>query len=114
MTLRNRAAAGGLALAAALTAGQAAFADIYLRKGSQEINVVDKGGKLYCTRQSDGYEMCNGLVKAADGSYKGKTMKHPDMPKFMTFNGTVILSGASLKIKGCAVGVCDSETWSKK
>ena len=108
-------AAGGLALVAgALLAGQAALAETYLRKGSQEIEVVDRGGKLYCTRVSDGYEMCNGMARAGDNTYKGRTMKHPDMPRFMTFNGTVVIGASSLKIKGCAVGICDSETWTKK
>lgn len=108
-------AAVGLGLAAGLLlVGQAALADVYLRKGDQEINVVDKNGKLYCTRISDGYEMCNGMAIASDGSYQGKTMKHPDMPRFMTFNGTVVIASNGLKIKGCAVGMCDSEVWQKK
>lgn len=103
----------GLAVLAA-TAGTAA-ADTYMRKGSQAITVAVKGGKLYCTRASDGFEMCNGMAKNGSG-YSGSGMKHPDMPGFMTFNGNVTMAGNSLTIKGCAIGqsMCDSETWSKK
>lgn len=93
----------------------AATADTYMRKGSQAINVAVKGGKLYCTRASDGFEMCNGMDKSG-GGFAGSAMKHPDMPGFMTFNGKVSMSGNSLTIKGCAIGesMCDSETWTKK
>jgi len=91
-----------------------ASADTYLRKGDQEINVhvVDNG--LYCTRTSDNFEMCNGMIKYTDGSWRGKKMKHPDMPGFMTFNGTVTFTDAGLTIKGCAIGICQSEEWTKK
>ncbi|MDX2289559.1 MAG: hypothetical protein NW217_12155 [Hyphomicrobiaceae bacterium] len=87
----------------------------YIRKGGQAINVAVKGGKLYCTRTSDGFEMCNGMSKSG-GGYAGAAMKHPDMPGFMTFNGQVTMSGSALTIKGCAIGqsMCDSETWKKK
>ncbi len=100
--------------ALAVTAGTAA-ADTYVRKGSQAINVAVKGGKLYCTRASDGFEMCNGMAKSG-GGYAGSGMKHPDMPGFMTFNGSVSMAASSLTIKGCAIGqsMCDSETWTKK
>jgi uncharacterized protein (DUF2147 family) len=42
-------------------------------------------------------------------------MKHPSMPGFMTFNGSVSVSASSLSIKGCAVGqsMCDAETWTR-
>lgn len=115
MKLRNAISKGAFVLAAGIVlAGQMALADVYLREGNQEIEVVDRGGQLFCTRTSDGYEMCNGMTKAADGSYQGRTMKHPDMPKFMTFNGTVVIGSNALQIKGCAMGICDSEVWQMK
>ena len=107
-------ALGGLTAGIALAFATVAGADAYIREGTQEINVVDKGGRLYCTRASDGYEMCNGMTKQSDGSWKGKKMKHPDMPKWMSFNGTVIFTASGLSTKGCAVGMCDSESWKKK
>ena len=101
-------------LVTGIYAGAANAEGMYLRKGKDKIKVATKGGKLYCTRQSDGFEMCNGMTKQS-GQWKGGSMKHPDMPGFMTFNGTVTMSGSSLSIKGCAIGesMCDSETWKK-
>ena len=112
----TRSLAGATVAMAVLAAGATAVsADTYMRKGSQAITVAVKGGKLYCTRASDGFEMCNGMAKSG-GGYSGSGMKHPDMPGFMTFNGTVTMAGNSLTIKGCAIGqsMCDSETWTKK
>lgn len=101
-------------------AAQSSFAaeikDTYLRKGDQPISVFSQSGKLYCRRVSDGFEMCNGMEKQADGTWQGKKMKHPDMPGFMTFNGTVVIgSNAKMSIKGCAMGqsLCDEEIWDK-
>lgn len=107
---------GVLALAATMAMAATAHAEgTYMRKGDQAIKVAVKGGKLYCTRASDGFEMCNGMAKSG-GGWAGGSMKHPDMPGFMTFNGKVSMSGSSLTIRGCAVGesMCDSETWTKK
>lgn len=78
---------------------------------------VTTGGGLSCriTKGSKpGFEMCNGMGGGGN-SWKGAGMKHPDMPGFMTFNGTVAVSGNSLSIKGCAIGasMCDSETWTR-
>lgn len=107
----------GILLAASVGSTALAMGD-YVRKGKQGdeiITVTNKGGKLFCTRKKDGFEMCHGMAKEGD-AWKGKKMKHPDMPGFMTFNGTVTFSGNGLKIKGCAVGnsMCDEEKWSKK
>ena len=88
----------------------------YLRKGSQTIKVFTSGGRLYCKRASDGFEMCHGMTKKSGSKWSGGNMKHPDMPGIMTFNGTVTFSGSGLSIKGCAIGqsMCDAESWTKK
>lgn len=86
----------------------------YLRKGTDTIHVFTQDGKLFCQREGDGFELCHGMEKQANGEWKGKKMKHPDMPSFMTFNGTVIIgSNQKLSIKGCAMGnsMCDQEIW---
>jgi len=85
----------------------------WLRKGDQVIAVVDGADGLTCTRVSDGFEMCHGMEKQADGTWAGPNMKHPDMPKFLTFDGTVIMTSKQLKIEGCMVGgaICDAEVW---
>ena len=101
------------AAVAMVTLPAAAETTQWLREGSQVITVTDDGGKLMCTRASDGFEMCNGMTSTGAGTWGGPKMKHPDMPGFMTFNGTVTVDGDSLSIKGCAVKVCDSETWTK-
>jgi hypothetical protein len=110
-----RPTAFGLAAAMAVTfSAPMAFAEIYLREGNQQIEVTKTDGRLSCLRTSDSYEMCNGMTEQADGTWKGKKMKHPDMPRWMSFNGTVTFNDTGLKIKGCALGICDSENWTKQ
>jgi uncharacterized protein (DUF2147 family) len=99
--------------------GAAEVAGTWVRPNGEIAQVSQKGGHLYCkivTGKSPGFEMCNGMEKSADSMWQGGHMKHPEMPGFMTFNGTVTLSAASLTIKGCAIGqsMCDAETWTRK
>ncbi|MEE9388355.1 MAG: hypothetical protein V3U96_07075 [Paracoccaceae bacterium] len=105
-------AAALFAMAAFATTAQAESVE-YLRKGSQIVTVSNDGGTLSCLRVSDGFEMCNGMVKQENGSWTGKNMRHPAMPKFMKFNGTVIFTEAGLNIRGCAMGICKAEDWAK-
>ena len=104
-----------IAAAAVAFSATAAVADTYIRPhktGDQQINVVITDGALWCTRASDGYEMCNGMTENEDGTWGGKNMRHPDMPKWMKFKGTVYFNDGGLKIKGCAI-ICDNEDWTK-
>ena len=89
-TILTTASALGLALVFASPANSASMGN-FLRKGKDTIHVSTKGGKLYCKRKSDGFELCHGMEKKGN-AWKGKKMKHPDMPGFMTFNGTVTFS----------------------
>lgn len=100
----------------AATLGTSVSADVlgtYMRKGDQVITLHTEGGLLYCTRGSDGFELCHGMALQADGTYQGEDMKHPDMPRFMTFNGTVTFGTGMVSLKGCAAGksLCQSEDW---
>ncbi|MGE4610735.1 MAG: hypothetical protein AAED33_04975 [Paracoccaceae bacterium] len=97
------------------TTASAKIIGVYFRNGEQFILVRTEGDLLYCTRVSDGFEMSNGLAPRADGSWSEFTMKHPDMPKFMTYRGTAILTEVSMTLEGCTAGnaQCDSETWEK-
>ena len=105
----------------ALTLGAATFATsvgaevlgVYVRKSDQVITMHTEGGLLYCTRASDGFELCHGMTEQPNGTWKGKKMKHPDMPRFMTFNGTVTFGADQVSLKGCAAGnsLCQSEDW---
>lgn len=88
----------------------------WARKNGDTVEVTLQGNELFCTISEGkrvGFEMCHGMTLREDGTWKGKKMKHPGMPGFMTFNGTVRVDGDSLSIKGCAVKVCDSENWTK-
>ena len=103
------------AFAAIVFSASAATADTYTRPhktGEQQITVVITDGSLWCTGVSDGFEMCNGMTENEDGTWGGKNMRHPDMPKWMKFKGTVYFNDGGLKIKGCAI-ICDSEDWTK-
>lgn len=111
--------AGVAALVVGVATGQA-MADpsgTWKRPNGDTVQVVAGGGKLMCKivkGSKPGFEMCNGMT-GGGVTWKGAGMKHPDMPGFMTFNGTVAVSGASLSIKGCAIGesMCDQETWTR-
>ena len=110
-------AALGLVAALTATSASAQMVGKYTRHaddGPQTIVVQVIDGALFCTRESDDFEMCNGLVLSDDARWRGRTMKHPDMPSFMTFNGTASFSETQLNLRGCAMGVCDAETWDKQ
>jgi len=102
-----------LGMATLVTATSAEVLGTYVRKGDQVIKIHTEDGLLYCTRASDGFELCHGMTEQADGTWKGKKMKHPDMPRFMTFNGTVTFKTGLVSLKGCAAGdsLCRSEDW---
>ncbi len=90
------------------------------RKNGNQVKVEFRDDAMYCTiinrtkKSGDAkkdFEMCHGMT-AVEDAWKGKKMKHPEMPGFMTFKGTVTVDGDVLKIKGCA-GICDSEEWDR-
>jgi len=101
----------------AFAATAAAVNKTYMRKGNQEVRVFTSDGKLFCRRVADNFEMCHGMAKTAVGTYQGDKMKHPDMPSFMTFDGTVVIGGnKKLSIEGCMVGgaICQKEIWDEQ
>lgn len=107
------------AAAFALPASAQEAAGKWNRPKGGTVQVSVSGGKLYgkiIDGKLAGFEMFNGMSKAGANSWQGGGMKHPDMPGFMTFNGTVTVNGASMTVKGCAIGqsMCDSETWSRR
>ena len=111
--LTTTAIALALGAATLATGVSAEVLGTYVRKGDQVISIHTEDGLLYCTRASDGFELCHGMDLQADGTWKGKKMKHPDMPRFMTFNGTVTFGDGLVSLKGCAAGnsLCQSEDW---
>ncbi|WP_095011784.1 DUF2147 domain-containing protein [Tsuneonella mangrovi] len=89
----------------------------YKRPNGDIVKVWVNENKLYCKIEKGkkvGFEMCHGMGPQGEDWF-GKHMKHPGMPGFMTFNGTVTSNDTSMKIKGCAMGkaFCDSEIWTK-
>lgn len=112
-------AAGGLALAL-LGASAAQARDPsgrYQRPNGDQVIVWIAEGKLYCRIEKGkrpGFEMCHGMMPQGENWF-GKGMKHPSMPGFMTFNGTVSSDPQKIVIKGCAMGksMCQSEVWPK-
>ncbi len=111
--------------AIALVLGAASFATsvsaeiigVYLRNNEEFILVrTTDEGLMYCTRVGDGFEMCGGLTLQDDGIWGGNGMKHPNMPKFMTYTGAVLITNDALAIEGCttADAQCDTETWLKQ
>lgn len=110
----------GLVAAASLFAFPALAASavdgVYARPKGTTAKVWTCGAKLCAKVQETGFDMfLSGIEAAGDGVWKGD-MKHPDMPGFMTFNGTVTRTEKGLKVQGCAVGqsMCDSETWTRR
>ena len=104
---------GGLAA----TASAEEINKTYLRKGTEEVRVFTHEGKLYCRRTSDQFEMCYGMERQDDGTWKGNQMRHPMMGKSITFDGTVVIgSNKKMSIKGCQFGgiFCDAEIWDEQ
>ena len=110
------------ALIATLGLAGAALADEpfgdWKRENGDAVRVYDASGKVFCeitSGEQTGFEMCHGMDPAGDSTWKGGDMKHPDMPGIMTFDGTIIVTGASLSIEGCTMlgAMCDAETWTR-
>jgi hypothetical protein len=103
-----------LGLVTLATSVSAEIIGVYLRNGEEFILVrTTDEGLMYCTRVGDGFEMCDGLTLQDDGVWRGTGMKHPNMPKFMTYTGAVLVTNDALVIEGCttANAQCDAETW---
>lgn len=120
--MRIAAATLGVFALAALTPawGQSTSAVVgdYTRPNGDAVQVSDCEG-LLCGRitsgEKAGFEMLHGMESTGPNEWRGNRMKHPDMPGFMTFNGTVTANGNTLTVRGCAIGeaFCDSEVWTR-
>ena len=92
----------------------------YARPNGDPVEVYECGG-LLCGRinggERNGFEMLHGMSATGANEWQGSQMKHPAMPGFMTFNGTVtVVEGGALSVRGCAVGqaFCDAEVWQRR
>lgn len=105
------------AVASDAPSGEISPAGYYTRKNGDTVHVTIGNGLLFCKivkGSKPNFEMCHGM-KQGGAAWTGKKMKHPGMPRFMTFNGTVTFDAQTLSIKGCAMGksLCDKETWTR-
>ncbi len=116
MAFKRIALAATLLLSGPATATAIDPGSTYRRPNGEVAMVTVSGGKLYCKiieGRARGFEMCNGMGKTSEESWAGPRMKHPQMPGFMTFNGTVDVTPTGLAVKGCAIrqSFCDREEW---
>ena len=59
-----------------------------------------------------GRKIVTDMVAYPDGLYDDGTIYSPDRDK--TYNGDMTLSGNSLKVRGCVLGICrDGGTWKR-
>lgn len=103
--------AAGPAMAAEEIEGQ------WKRPNGDVVTAAVIDGKLNCSISGGslpGFEMCHGMEKQGD-TWRGSAMKHPEKMRLLSFNGTAMVFGDELKIKGCAIGdaFCDAETWAR-
>jgi len=118
-SLNVMAAAAALTIAGLVaTTASAGVTGNYTRPNGTKARVYMCGGKLcgkLTSGKKKGYEMLHGMAKVGANKWKGRKMKHPDMPAFMTFNGTITRSGKTLTVKGCMIGgiFCDKEKWTR-
>jgi len=74
------------------------------------VQSFDKAGKAFKS-ENQGRKIISETVASGGGSYKGKVYS-PDRGK--TYNSKLKLSGKTLKVSGCVLGICrDGGTWTK-
>lgn len=104
-----------LALSTSLlaTASTAEIIGTYLRAEGDPVLAHIESGLLFCTRVSDGYEICNGMAQQESGAWSGEKLKNPDMPGFMKFAGSIVFTDTQMELEGCTMGgsVCKSQIW---
>ncbi len=104
-------------LALAFLAGtsplQAETLGVYLRDGTEPVQVHVEEGLLYCTRVSDGFEICNGMENTGENTWEGDKLKNPDGPRWISARGTITVGETEMALQGCMMGgaVCKSMTW---
>ena len=110
--MKKLAALSLIALTGGFSSAQAETLGTYLRDGSEPVLVQTQDGLLYCTRISDGYEICNGMEPQGNNSWQGSRLKNPDM-RFMSARGVITVSDAQMDLEGCVMGgaVCKTQTW---
>ncbi|MCF6303876.1 MAG: DUF2147 domain-containing protein [Rhodobacteraceae bacterium] len=102
-----------LVLLAAASGVHAQTLGTYLRDGTEPVRVFIENNQLFCTRISDGFEICNGMESQGNNTWQGDKLKNPDGPRWISAKGTIIISDSEMALEGCMVGgtICKSMTW---
>lgn len=116
--------AAALAMSATLAAADPAA-------GTWKTEAGETGGYLHVNIAPCGADICGTIAKVVNndnqsivgkniiwnmksnggGSYSGGKIWAPDTDK--TYNSKMSLSGNSLKVQGCVLGICRGQTWSR-
>ena len=82
--------------------------------GSEICGVIDKGydskGKQLAS-PNVGKRMLWAMKPQGGGAYSGGKIWAPDRDK--TYNSKMTLSGNTLKVEGCVLGICRGQTWTR-
>lgn len=106
----------GLTAALLMTGTTLALADPILGNWKTEANTtakVSKCGSSFCFKLIDGEHAGKQIakVKGGNGTYDGKLTDPADGKEY---SGSAKVSGASMKLKGCALKVfCKTQNWKK-
>jgi uncharacterized protein (DUF2147 family) len=102
-----------LALVASAPALHAETFGIYLRNGTEPVQVYTQNDQLFCTRVADGFEICNGMDAQGDNTYLGNRLKNPDGPSWISARGTITVKDTEMLLEGCMMGgtICKSMIW---
>lgn len=102
----------GMGLATTLAYAEPILGDWKTQSG--ETAGIAKCGGSFCIKLKTGKYSGKsiGRMKGANGSYKGSIVDPADDKKY---NGTIKISGSTMKMKGCVVWpLCKTQTWKKK
>lgn len=107
------AAAVGVGLAMASAAFAASIEGNWRTQSGESARIAKCGGSFCVTLTSGKYSGKRiGRMKGSGNSYSG-TITDPSNDK--SYSGTAKVSGASMKMRGCALKVfCRTQTWRKK
>lgn len=114
MTFTKLALAGFIAAAVTATTAQAASIQGNWRTASGETAQISKCGSAFCITVRSGAHNGKriGRMTGSGSNYSG-TIKDPSNGR--SYSGTAVVSGATMKMKGCALKVfCRTQTWRKR
>ena len=93
--------------------------------GNYGLVKISKCGSQICGVLGQGYDSAGNTIDSPNigrkmiwdmnvdggGAYSGGKIWAPDRDK--TYNSKMALSGNTLKVSGCVLGICRSQTWSR-